>query len=901
VRRFLGIAALASVALLVYASLVPLRYRPLSWESTWEAWRHIPWLSLDVFHRADWVANALVVLPAGILAAAAVDWGRHSSRALLLATPLITFALTLVVIGIELVQVWFPPRTVSLNDIAAGFVGAALGPMLWAIGGPFFERGMTRFLTLPRFRDRLKWLCIGWFVAIAVYGVLPLDLVMSHAEWQEKIAAGRIQWNPLQAAVWRANLVDLALASLSLAPIGIYCAVRLTPEISRWVLWLLPVALQLIQLPFFSKTFSTSAIAGGWMGGWSAYWLGSRLDDLAILARRPLLWATGWGLAIAFALAELLGGYGRVVRDPAEIKARFAGAWSWPLVKYYAKSEYGAYTNMFEKMAVFAAIGACCAGWSRAVGPARQRLVTWTSLVVVICVAVGIELVQVYLPPSVPDMADAIVYLAGYMIGYFLVMSLWKPADGTADVSLRGERYRQESASGKPEHTPTSSREARQRIVWILCGVALLAIAAYGSLVPLHYTPRSFNDAWPAFLRSGTRAADISSVDWGVNVMLLVPASFCFLAAAVRPNSTIAARIFWSLVVAISCLAFSVFIELAQSWFPPRVPTMVDVIAQLCGAVLGIVVWWICGPTLHRAIEAAHVDDTPQNRLGLVLLAYVVGVLFFSLAPLDLTLHPVDLVNKYRNERILFIPFSYPAASAWQVAYDVVADVAIFVPVGVFATTFLARRNNTDRSLAHSLALGCAIVAAIEAMQLLVLSRFTDVTDLLTGSVGVAIGVFGYRYFRGTSSVHVRDANLRNWWMALALGLYAVFLLAVFWYPFDYDVMDTAAARQRVSHFFGIPFSRAIEGNYLAAQDGILRKFLLFVPVGVIVALFFAHVRRDIRIIGLLAASVLTAGLAMALELGQAFLPGRFVSFDDVLICLTGAFVGYWATKRFAS
>lgn len=165
VRFFLAFAALASVAVLVYASLVRLRYRPLSWESTWEAWRQIPWLSLDVFQRANRVTNALVVLPAGGLAAAAVDWGRQSSWPLLLATPLITFALTLVIIGIELVQVWFPPRTVSLNDVAVGFVGAALGPILWAIGCSFFERGITRYLTLPRFCDRL--LSDGWTLVCA--------------------------------------------------------------------------------------------------------------------------------------------------------------------------------------------------------------------------------------------------------------------------------------------------------------------------------------------------------------------------------------------------------------------------------------------------------------------------------------------------------------------------------------------------------------------------------------------------------------------------------------------------------------------------------------------------------------------------------------------------------------
>ena len=808
VRSFLSIAALASVALLVYASLVPLHYRPLSWDDSWHAWRQTPWLSLDVFHRADWIANALVVLPAGLLAAAAVDWGHQSGWPLLLVSPLITFALTLVIIGIEMAQIWFPPRTISLNDIAAGFIGAALGPMLWAFVGPAVERGVHRFHSLPRIRDRLAWLGIAWLACLVILSILPLDLILSRVEWQEKLAAGRVQWNPFSGdANARGVLVDFSLAALSFAPIGFFCAVAAEPRRPRWILWLLPVALQLIQLPFFSKSFSTPAIVGGWLGGWSVYWLGNHLDRLATFARRPFFWATLWCLAYAFALADLLWDNERVLRTSDEIGKRFAGTWSWPLVKYYAKSEYGAYTNIFEKMAMFAAIGACCAGWSRSVASGRRQLVIWCSLLAVIVLAFAIELVQIWLPPLVPDMSDTLVYLAGYGLGYYALSLVLAPAAESAHFSHRDEYFPEDSlADLGPVLANPSLRYARQRVLWFLCGLALLAIVAYGSLVPFNYTPHDFKDAWNQLLSSRTGTVKLSSVDWGVNVMLLIPASFCFLAAAWQRNASIAGRIAWSVVVLCGCLAFSVLIELAQSWFPPRVPTIPDVAAQACGAAIGIIAWWICGPSLNRAFAEVHVDDTRQNRLGLMLLAYVVGLLFFSLAPLDLTLHPVELVNKFRAGKILLVPFSYPAATTWQAVYDAIADVLIFVPVGVFATTFLACRNNTDRSIAHSLLLGSAIVVGVEAMQLLVLSRYTDATDLITGSLGVAIGVTGYRFLHGSTSTHVRDSNLRNWWLALGLTLYAVILVAIFWFPFHFDASNTEAVRQRFSQFFTIPF-----------------------------------------------------------------------------------------------
>ncbi len=49
--------------LLVYASLVPLKYTPLSWSDSLQRWQDIPWLNLSVANRADGLQNALVVIP----------------------------------------------------------------------------------------------------------------------------------------------------------------------------------------------------------------------------------------------------------------------------------------------------------------------------------------------------------------------------------------------------------------------------------------------------------------------------------------------------------------------------------------------------------------------------------------------------------------------------------------------------------------------------------------------------------------------------------------------------------------------------------------------------------------------------------------------------------------------
>ncbi len=122
-RIVMGVLAIASLMFVIYASLVPLRYTPQPMEKTIELFKKTPWLKLEISSRADWVANGLIMLPSGFLAAGAVDWRRKKRWALLIASPLLAVALVAVVFAIEFFQLWFPPRVVSQNDIFAGAIG----------------------------------------------------------------------------------------------------------------------------------------------------------------------------------------------------------------------------------------------------------------------------------------------------------------------------------------------------------------------------------------------------------------------------------------------------------------------------------------------------------------------------------------------------------------------------------------------------------------------------------------------------------------------------------------------------------------------------------------------------------------------------------------------------------
>jgi glycopeptide antibiotics resistance protein len=445
--------------------------------------------------------------------------------------------------------------------------------------------------------------------------------------------------------------------------------------------------------------------------------------------------------------------------------------------------------------------------------------------------------------------------------------------------------------------TGESAFDARLRLVWLAIGLAFLAFACYGSLVPFNFEPGSLSTAWERLINTHSQIRDGSKVDWGVNVLLLAPAGFCLLAATTTVNTTIKVRVFRTILVAISCLLVSISIELAQSWFPPRVPSLADVAAQFLGVVAGLVGWWVFGDLWNRALIQFWSARRPQSKLDLVLLAYLAGLLLFALAPLDLTLHPRELWRKYQDGRILLLLFSYSHGSVWAFAYSVFVDVILFIPVGVFATTSCTCTPGTPRSLTRSMMLAGAIVLGIELLQLLIMSRYMDSTDLLTGGLGTAIGILGFRYVGGRSQIYKAAVSRRQAWLSIAAVIYATFVLSVFWAPFDFTTSDSDLIRQRMSHFFGVPLSRALEGSYLAAFNGWLQKFVLFFPLGAWIAILVSLHDRALRLVMTMGLLCLAAGFALVLELGQILLPSRIASFDDVIICVTGLLCGLFVVN----
>lgn len=215
---------LAYVAFVVYGSLVPLQYKAVPLAEALAAFKNIRYLELGVESRADWVANGVLYVPVAFLTVyLLVHWLPRVPR-------VFSFVLAFVfsvglAIGVEFAQLYFPQRTVSLNDVIAECLGSALGLATAVKYATWVDALLHSFLTDPR---RLKRLALDGYVFIYIaFSFFPYDLLLSGAEISAKLASNNWGWL-LAGSSPRPVLtgIQLIVEVILTLPIGLFLAHR---------------------------------------------------------------------------------------------------------------------------------------------------------------------------------------------------------------------------------------------------------------------------------------------------------------------------------------------------------------------------------------------------------------------------------------------------------------------------------------------------------------------------------------------------------------------------------------------------------------------------------------------------------------------------------------------------
>lgn len=470
-------------------------------------------------------------------------------------------------------------------------------------------------------------------------------------------------------------------------------------------------------------------------------------------------------------------------------------------------------------------------------------------------------------------------------------------------VAFAGAGARGGPASGRGSQSPSSAARLGwpRRHHYLLLAIFLTGIAVYGSLSPFEHRPLEIRAAFEQFVRL-LQAPPYPALraDFLANVLLVIPVSYCWLAVFVLDRRFSGLTILAVASVILLCAALSTSLEFAQLWFPPRIPSQNDMIAQGLGSLVGIGLWFTIGQTITDWIRSSTSLRRRHGVIDWLLQAYLIGLVVHRLLPLDLTIRAGDLFHKYRGGMISLVPFSDMGTGS-AFFRELAGQVVVFIPVGMLAAAWLTSRDRPVRSISASVLFGGLIVLAIELAQLPVYSRSTSTSDLVTGTVGVWLGAWLMRRWRGRgqeaasqspSTVSARRAAL---WLGLA-GVYAVFLIVVYCWPWN-PIDDLPQLKARYDGFYGVRFSRVAGGEQGGGVWEVSKQIALYAPLGALFAMAVVplSVPPAIRRIFLAALLVVAAGVATSIEIAQVFFPPHVPDMTDALLCTAGAAIGMFA------
>jgi VanZ family protein len=179
-RQHLFACALTYLLLILYASTIVgpsgLNFVALDPAEAWHRFLAIRFIPHGSDQRADWFGNLLMLVPLGFCLTGAAWPARPGLRPLAVLAAILNCGTAIVVI--KYLQLYFPPRTVSLNYIAAQATGAVIG----SVSFPLLRNCLVRSLPDNHPVDILLLALRLYSIALLAFLLMPLDFALDAAD-----------------------------------------------------------------------------------------------------------------------------------------------------------------------------------------------------------------------------------------------------------------------------------------------------------------------------------------------------------------------------------------------------------------------------------------------------------------------------------------------------------------------------------------------------------------------------------------------------------------------------------------------------------------------------------------------------------------------------------------------
>lgn len=436
-RRFFLIT-LAYLVFVVYGSLVPLDYQPFSLDQALIKFQSIPYLDLGIDSRADWIANILLYVPLSFLILACFYSKSISYSRFVI--PLFVFIFcSATAVVVEFVQQFFPPRTVSLNDLIAEVSGTVIGIVFWFSFGNQFRNHFRQI----SFKNSLSVnSSIYIFVASYVFlSLFPFDFVTSIHELSNKLNLGHdgffINLEVCRESVFRCA-IKYVVEILSVVPLGALFA-KLPFTKNRNILaigvgFMLGLIIELAQVFIYSNSGQGVSVITRMIGmaiGVHGFefiqrnsnifrlWLNKTIWLILLLYLLVLIAINGW-------LDQSWGGVDDAWRKLNETQFL-------PFYYFYYTSETIAVTSLLSNIASYIPVGGFF--WLFVFqNPDRQKFSNFFVGVIAGFLSVIIETGKLFLDSKHADPTDILIAFAAGAGAYALLMHIQKQRSQAQDA-----------------------------------------------------------------------------------------------------------------------------------------------------------------------------------------------------------------------------------------------------------------------------------------------------------------------------------------------------------------------------------------------------------------------------------------------------------------------------------